>query len=117
MSSNVAYNADCMEIMRQYPDKYFDLAVVAPPYGGGASGKIARTGGTWHKKYGDKIKSWDVAPGEDYFAELFRISQNQIIWSGNYFPLPPNRCFFGLGKNKHPRKIHHGNGGICMVQF
>lgn len=40
-----------------------------------------------------KIITWDVAPGEDYFKELFRISRNQIIWGGNYFQLPPTRCF------------------------
>lgn len=40
-----------------------------------------------------KIVAWDVAPGEDYFKELFRVSRNQIIWGGNYFRLPPCRCF------------------------
>ena len=40
-----------------------------------------------------KIIAWDVAPGQDYFEELFRISRNQIIWGGNYFSLPPTRCF------------------------
>ena len=40
-----------------------------------------------------KIIAWDVAPGEDYFQELFRVSRNQIIWGGNYFALPPTRCF------------------------
>lgn len=40
-----------------------------------------------------KIISWDVAPGKEYFEELFRISRNQIIWGGNYFELPPTRCF------------------------
>lgn len=40
-----------------------------------------------------KIIAWDVAPGEDYFKELFRVSRNQIIWGGNYFALPPTRCF------------------------
>lgn len=40
-----------------------------------------------------KIIAWDVAPGQDYFEELFRVSRNQIIWGGNYFPLPPTRCF------------------------
>lgn len=64
-----AFNADCMEIMRRYPDKYFDLAVVDPPYGAGgghssaaqglAGGStaikpIARTGGSWGKKFGKK---------------------------------------------------------------
>lgn len=42
---------------------------------------------------GKKIISWDVAPGKEYFEELFRISRNQIIWGGNYFELPPTRCF------------------------
>jgi site-specific DNA-methyltransferase (adenine-specific) len=40
-----------------------------------------------------KIISWDVAPKQEYFSELFRISRNQIIWGGNYFSLPPTRCF------------------------
>ena len=40
-----------------------------------------------------KIAAWDVAPGEEYFKELFRDSRNQIIWGGNYFRLPPCRCF------------------------
>lgn len=53
----------------------------------------ARTGGTWATKYGKKIVAWDVAPVKEYFDELFRISRNQIIWGGNYFALPPTRCF------------------------
>lgn len=40
-----------------------------------------------------KIITWDVAPEQEYFDELFRVSRNQIIWGGNYFPLPPTRCF------------------------
>ena len=40
-----------------------------------------------------KIIAWDVAPGQEYFDELFRVSRNQIIWGGNYFRLPPTRCF------------------------
>lgn len=71
---NIAYNADCMEIMRQYPDKYFDLAVVDPPYGAGgvhlpavtgqgsAGGStdtraVSRTGGGWSKWYDPSKKS------------------------------------------------------------
>lgn len=115
---NVAYNRDCLEAMRKYPDNAFDLAVVDPPYGGGAkedvsevfngaiSGrfggrfekyiKAERTGGTWASKYKTdttSIKNWDIAPPLEYFDELFRISKNQIIWGGNYFQLPPTRCF------------------------
>ena len=95
---------DCLEFLREQPDKSFDLAVVDPPYGGandlsinggGRFGerfdryKCSRTGGT----YGKDIISWDVAPGAEYFRELFRVSKNQIIWGGNYFSLPPTRCF------------------------
>ena len=54
---------------------------------------VARTGGTWASRYGKKIVAWDVAPKKEYFNELFRISRNQIIWGGNYFSLPPTRCF------------------------
>lgn len=55
--------------------------------------KCSHTGGTWAGKYGKDIISWDVAPGAEYFRELFRVSKNQIIWGGNYFSLPPTRCF------------------------
>lgn len=108
------YNMDCMEGMKEFPDKYFDLAIVDPPYGGGNNEydatrkryggwfskyfdkeiEVERTGGTWAKKYGNNICKWDVAPNKEYFDELFRISKNQIIWGGgNYFCLPPTRCF------------------------
>lgn len=54
---------------------------------------IDRRGGTWAARYGRKIVHWDEAPGEEYFRELMRVSENQIIWGGNYFLLPPTRCF------------------------
>jgi site-specific DNA-methyltransferase (adenine-specific) len=86
-----------MELMSRYPDKYFDLAIVDPPYGIGASKFIGTTykKGTIKNKKGfgnNKLylkKDWDNAiPDEKYFNELFRVSKNQIIWGGNYFPLP-----------------------------
>ena len=52
-----------------------------------------------------KIVSWDYAPGEDYFKELFRVSKNQIIWGGNYFALPPNRCFIVWKKTNIPESF------------
>lgn len=63
--------------------------------GGDFGGEInvERTGGTWAEKYGNHIVAWDVAPSEEYFRELARVSKNQIIWGGNYFNLPPTRCF------------------------
>ena len=88
------HHCDCMDLMKQYPDKYFSLALVDPPYGD-FNGTIERTGGTWSKKYqrDNSIKKWDFAPSEEYFKELFRISKEQIIWGGNYFDLPPSKHF------------------------
>ena len=63
---------------------------------------VERTGGTWAARYGKKIISWDVAPKQEYFEELFRISRNQVIWGGNYFPLPPTRCFLIWRKTNIP---------------
>ena len=88
------YNEDCIDVMKRYPDKYFDLAVVDPPYGS-FNGTIERTGGSWSKKYqrDNSIKDWDFVPTDEYFNELFRVSKNQIIWGGNYFDLPPSKHF------------------------
>jgi site-specific DNA-methyltransferase (adenine-specific) len=55
--------------------------------------KCSRNGGNWGKNYENKANHWDIAPPPEYFEELFRISKNQIIWGGNYFALPPTRCF------------------------
>ena len=77
-----------MELMSRYEDNHFDLAIVDPPYG-----INIQNSGTRFKKYG-KNKNWDnETPNDEYFVELFRVSKNQIIWGGNYFDLPPTRCF------------------------
>lgn len=55
--------------------------------------EVERTGGGYAEEYGSKVKHWDIAPTEKYFDELSRVSKNQIIWGGNYFLLPPTRCF------------------------
>jgi site-specific DNA-methyltransferase (adenine-specific) len=79
-------NEDNMVLMARYPDKYFDLAIVDPPYGIGASEMTMGSGK--NKKY-KKGKNWDnQTPTDKYFNELIRISKNQIIWGGNYFDLP-----------------------------
>lgn len=140
------YNMDCMAAMKQFPDGFFDLAIVDPPYGDGggqfagaerfgerfdryrhpenrggvhrppaqfsAQERERETASGRHYTFGlrkkdrnyktrrdmggeirKKIISWDIAPGEDYFKELFRVSRNQIIWGANYFQLPPSRNF------------------------
>jgi site-specific DNA-methyltransferase (adenine-specific) len=94
------YNMDCVEGMKHYPDKYFDLAVVDPPYGIGEDGGKARTRGS--KKTNGTKKGWDSEkPNYLYFTELFRVSKNQIIWGGNYFAdmLPASRCWLYWQKN------------------
>lgn len=79
-------NEDNMELMARYPDNYFDLAIVDPPYG------IDITNSGWVKS-NNNIKTnnnWDnKIPSKEYFNELKRVSKNQIIWGGNYFELPP----------------------------
>lgn len=85
---NRLYNMDCMEGMRLFPDKYFDLAIVDPPYFSGPNKR---------RYYGQKVNklnirrvdypitdNWEI-PGEVYFNELFRVSKNQIVWGCNYF--------------------------------
>lgn len=149
------YNMDCMDAMRQFPDDFFDLAIVDPPYGdgggssqelnGSANGStdtaILKIGGR-HYAFGirkkrssyktrrdmggeirKKIISWDIAPGEDYFKELFRVSRNQIIWGANYFRLPPSRNFvvwdkpnisesFSMASCEYARVSINGNAKI-----
>jgi site-specific DNA-methyltransferase (adenine-specific) len=85
-------NEDNMELMARYPDKYFDLAIVDPPYGINIQ-KMNYTqstkGGIAKRNDYSNITDWDSnVPNKEYFNELFRVSKNQIIWGGNYFELP-----------------------------
>lgn len=81
-----AIHGDCMDYMRSLPDKCFDLAIVDPPYGIGIDGQKKSI--NKNPKYNRKEhvhKGWDNSiPEIDYFKELFRVSENQIIWGGNY---------------------------------
>ena len=85
-------NEDNIELMKRYPYKYFDLAIVDPPYGLG--NKLVDGGGTRKAKFDNNRESikWDDLPTNEYFNELFRVSKNQIIWGSNYFNLPATRC-------------------------
>jgi site-specific DNA-methyltransferase (adenine-specific) len=85
-------NCDCMELMRETPDKFYDLCIVDPPYGGGQH---------FNFRYGIGDKVYDSRkPTQAYWDELFRISKNQIVWGGNYFAhsLPENRCWISWYK-------------------
>jgi site-specific DNA-methyltransferase (adenine-specific) len=79
-------NEDCMEGMARYPDNYFDLAIVDPPYGIDINNQSQGKGGGVAKKIEYTKKDWDKqAPDIDYFNELIRVSKNQIIWGANHF--------------------------------
>ena len=130
MSISIVENRDCLEAMKEFPDKFFDLAIVDPPYGDGSQTVNVerererereqywnRFGGRFDKykgienrgKVGEEVRkkiiSWDYAPNEEYFKELFRVSKNQIIWGGNYFSLPPTRCFLIWEKTNVPENF------------
>lgn len=89
------YNMDCMKGMKEFPDKYFDLAIVDPPYFNGPNSrkfygrKISPIG---VQRIYEQIENWNV-PRKEYFEELIRVSKNQIIWGCNYFTYP-----FGSGR-------------------
>lgn len=96
-------NRDCMDAMREFPDKFFDLAIVDPPYGAGLM-SMTYTNDGGERKYGyaaaprrdyRKQRDWDKRPDNEYFTELFRVSEKQIVWGGNYFSdvLPPSKSF------------------------
>ena len=79
---------DCMNVMKDYDNNHFDLAIVDPPYGIKRSGQIEiiskKNKNKKHRKYFEN-KNWDNnIPNKEYFDELFRVSKNQIIWGGNY---------------------------------
>jgi site-specific DNA-methyltransferase (adenine-specific) len=84
------HNMDCMELLKATPDKFYDLAIVDPPYGIGIN--QMNMGGRKTVKPTDK--KWDNnVPTQEYFNELSRCSKRMIIWGGNYFNLPPSQYF------------------------
>lgn len=100
---SAAYNMDCVEFMKQLPDKYFSLCIADPPYSHDNSEAFIK-GGRFHKGRFNRyrkvdgididIDEWDKTPSDEFFEQLFRVSKNQIIWGANYFDgMPPTRCF------------------------
>ncbi len=83
---STVYLMDCIEGMRKFPDKIFDLAVVDPPYGIGEDGKSNHSRSKCAKAKLYTPKNWDKEPPSiEYFTELFRVSKNQIVWGANHF--------------------------------
>ena len=94
---SAVFNEDCMLGMKRYPDKFFHLAIVDPPYGIGEANKFQSRyvpTSKWKNPVCNHThKEWDnYRPDETYFDELRRVSKNQIIWGANYFTeyLPPS---------------------------
>lgn len=111
MELNKLYNMDCMEGMKKFPDNYFELAIVDPPYGI----KINKSGRLGH--YGGKDKTWDNnIPNDGYFKELKRVSKNQIIWGGNYFNLGPTTGFI-IWDKKQPEKLSFASCEFAWSSF
>lgn len=78
------YNGDNMEFMKNVPDKFYELAIIDPPYGININHNMGRRKGDKKSTYKKAI--WDTeTPSEMFFKEIFRVSENQIIWGGNYF--------------------------------
>ena len=109
-------NEDNMQLMARYPDNYFDLAIVDPPYGIKRDGSIKTT-----SKHGGRkahtFKGWDnEIPNEKYFNELFRVSKNQIIWGANYFTkyLPKSMGWVFWDKGQ---RICNSDGELAFTSF
>jgi site-specific DNA-methyltransferase (adenine-specific) len=102
--SNINITNECnMQLMARYPDNYFELAIVDPPYDFSLNKNAYVSTGKYNKKQetrngsfkigGNYLDALNKIPDLKYFTELFRVSKNQIIWGGNYFNLPPSSCW------------------------
>jgi site-specific DNA-methyltransferase (adenine-specific) len=114
IQTNKFYHADCLDILKELPDKSIDLVLTDPPYGIGInnSGRLVK-----ERRF--KVKDWDnKTPEKIYFDEIFRISKNQIIWGGNYFIkyLDNTRCIIVWDKGQ-PENISFAMNEIAWTSF
>ena len=110
---------DNMKLMSRYPDNYFDLAIVDPPYGmpkdsthgrGKLKNRILNNG---------SVENWDIKPNPEYFVELERVSKNQIIWGGNYFAdlLQPTKGWIYWDKKPNGENLTFSDGELAWTSF
>ena len=111
---------DCMELLRDTPDNYYELCICDPPYGinvaemNMGAGKGKRCSKIENRKW--EVKGWDSSPPDaEYFEHLFRVSQRQIIWGGNYFNLPPSKYFAIWDKGEGMRGRSFAEGEYAWV--
>lgn len=116
------YNMDCMEGMKEFPDKFFDLAIVDPPYGGVTQGGYMtnQMGGGVAKNRNDyHLSLWQCdKPNKAYFDELQRVSKNQVIWGGNYYAslLSDSQCWIVWDKEK-PEGVSFADVELAWTSF
>lgn len=120
------YQMDCMKGMAEFPDKYFDLAIVDPVYGGVTKGgymtnnKGQKIGTGKANQKGYHAGLWyQEKTGKDYFKELFRVSKNQIIWGGNYFTTSidqDSQCWIVWDK-EHPEGLSFADCELAWTSF
>jgi site-specific DNA-methyltransferase (adenine-specific) len=114
MSISIVENRDCLEAMREFPDKFFDLAVCDPPYSINRfkNGETSRL-----RKYGSLKSVNDERPTNEYFEELFRVSKNQIVWGFNHLCdlLPPTTEF--IFWYKHQPVETYSDGELAWTSF
>lgn len=109
--SSEVYLEDCVKALKRYADNHFDLAIVDPPYGLGIDGQKGDVKKGVQIRKAHSFKGWDNAiPTAEYFAELKRVSKNQIIWGGNYFTdfLPPTKAWIFWYKGQQDLTMSDG---------
>ena len=115
------YNADCMEVMKTFKDKQFDLCIVDPPYGinvanmNMGAGQSKKCSNIKNRKWVQKERDKNT-PDSDYFNEIFRVSKNQMIWGGNYFDLPPCKHYIVWDK-QIPDGLSFSDCEYCWTSF
>jgi site-specific DNA-methyltransferase (adenine-specific) len=114
--TSVVYLMDCMDLLKQIPEKYFELAIVDPPYG--LDSKSIRGAGKLKDRIicNVEVGIWNIRPKKEYFEKLFEVSKNQIIWGGNYFQLPPTRGFI-IWDKKQPENISFASCEFAWTSF
>lgn len=116
MPKSEVYNSDCLEGMKAFPDKHFELAIVDVPYGIGRDGSVRTTSKHGGRK-AHEFKGWDEStPDQEYFNQLFRVSENQIIWGANYLTkyLPPSMGWIFWDKGQ---RICNSDGELAFTSF
>jgi site-specific DNA-methyltransferase (adenine-specific) len=114
---NIVYNMDCMKYMKNIPDKYFERAIVDPPYGIQKGNLIRFKKKSIQHEQSIKCKIWDKRPQKEYFNELFRISKHQIIWGMQYFISDLHDCSQIIVWNKLTKNNIFADGELAWCSI